>query len=205
MKITQKIEANMPVSTRTSSEELVDRWVSREAPASVDFFMRLELRVVMIFLTGALGAFGDFTAGSTSCEGGLSIAGVSVAGAAAANLLGFSSSLKRKQKVKPFVQVDRKKIVYENKQQNTHESMRSKSSTSSSGAEVFPITVVCAEVLEERSSVTRFLFLSMPRSLESAGGGDIVELVSSSESLPSSPSWLSSTSGASEAAETGTF
>jgi hypothetical protein len=125
-----------------------------------------------------------------------------VAEAAAANLFVFSSSLRRKQKVKPSVEVDReKKIVYENKQQNTHESMRSKSSTSSSGVEVSPITVVCAEVLKERSSVTRFLFLSMPRSSESTGGGDIVELVSSSKSLPSSPSWLSSTSGALEAAE----
>jgi hypothetical protein len=69
----------------------------------------------MIFLTGALGAFGDFTAGSASCEGGSSIAGVSVAGAAA-NLFGFSSSLKRKEKVEPFIQVNRKKILYENKQ-----------------------------------------------------------------------------------------
>jgi hypothetical protein len=189
MKITQETKANMPVSTRTSSEELVD------------FFTRVEPRVATIFLTGALGALGDFT----SCEGGSSITGVSVVGAAAANLFGFSSPLKRKQKVMPFVQVDRKKVVYENKQQNTHESMRSKSSTSSSGAEASPITVVCTKVLEERSSITRFLFLSTPRSSESAGGGDIVELVSSSESLLSSPSWLSSTSGASEAAETGTF
>jgi hypothetical protein len=205
MKIMQETKANMPASTHTSSEELVDRWASREALAFVDFFTRVEPRVATIFLTGALRAFGDFTAGSTSCEGGSLIAGVSVVGAAAANLLGFSSSLKRKQKVKLFVQVDRKKIVYKNKQQNTHESMRSKSSMSSSGAEFSPITVVCAEVLEERSSVTRFLFLSTLRSSESAGEGNVVELVSSSESLPSSPSWLSSTSGASEAAETGTF
>jgi hypothetical protein len=111
MKITQETKAKMPVSTHTSSEELVDQWASREAPAFVDFFTRVEPRVAMIFLTGALGAFRDFTAGSASYEGGLSIAGVSVAGAATANLLGFSSSLKRKQKVKPFVQVDRKKIV----------------------------------------------------------------------------------------------
>jgi hypothetical protein len=152
----------MPVSTRTSSEELVDRWASREALAFVDFFMLVEPRVATIFLIGALGPFGDFTAGSDSCEGGSSIAGVSLAGAATANLFGFSSSLKRKQKVEPFIQVDRKKRVYENKQQNTHESMRSKSSMSSSGAEVSPITVVGAEVLEERSSVTRFLFLSTP-------------------------------------------
>jgi hypothetical protein len=162
MKIMQKIKANMPVSTRTLSEELVDRWASREASVFVDFFTCVEPRVATIFLTGALGAFGDFTAGSASCEGGSSIAEVSVAGAAAANLFGFSSSLKRKQKVEPFIQVDRKKRVYENKQQNTHKSMRSKSSTSSSGAEVSPITVVGTEVLEERSSVTRFLFLSTP-------------------------------------------
>jgi hypothetical protein len=98
-----KIEANIPVSICTSLEELVDRWASREALASDDFFMRLELRTATIFLTGTLGAFGDFTAGSTSCDGGSSIAGVSVAGAVVANLLGFSSSLKRKQKVKSFV------------------------------------------------------------------------------------------------------
>jgi hypothetical protein len=51
----------------------------------------------------------DFTARSVSCEGGSSIAGVSVAGVAAANLFGFSSLLRRKQKVKPFVEVDRGK------------------------------------------------------------------------------------------------
>jgi hypothetical protein len=109
MKIMQETKANMPVSTRTSSEELVDRWASREAPAFVNFFTRVEPRVAMIFLTGALGDLGDFTVRSTSCEGGSSIAGVSVVGAEAANLFGFSSSLKRKQKVKPFVQVDRKR------------------------------------------------------------------------------------------------
>jgi hypothetical protein len=36
-----KIEANIPVATRTSSEELVDRWATREAPAFVDFFARV--------------------------------------------------------------------------------------------------------------------------------------------------------------------
>jgi hypothetical protein len=91
------------------SEELVDRWALREAPAFVDFFARVEPRVATTFLTGALGALGDFTARSASCEDGSSIAGVSVAGAAAANLFGFSSSLRRKQKVKPLVEVDRKK------------------------------------------------------------------------------------------------
>jgi hypothetical protein len=109
MKVTQKIEANMPVATCTSSEELVDRWASREALVFVDFFTRVEPRVTTIFLTRALGALGDFTARSASCEGGSSITGVSVAGVAAANLFGFSSSLRRKQKVKPFVEVNREK------------------------------------------------------------------------------------------------
>jgi hypothetical protein len=44
----------------------------------------------MTFLTGALGAFGDFTTGSTSCEGGSSVTGVSVIVAVAANLFGSS-------------------------------------------------------------------------------------------------------------------
>jgi hypothetical protein len=74
----------------------------------VDFFTRVELRVATTFITGALWALGDFTARSASCEGGSSIAGVSVAGAAAANLFAFSSSLRRKQKIKPFVEVDTK-------------------------------------------------------------------------------------------------
>jgi hypothetical protein len=55
------------------------------------------------------------------------------------------------------------------------------------------------------NSSARFLFLSTTTSSESAGGGNIVELVLSNESLPSSPSWLSSASGASEAAKIGTF
>jgi hypothetical protein len=74
----------------------VDRWASREAPAFVDIFARVETRVATTFLTGALGALGDFTAISSSCEGGSSTAGVSVAGAAVANLFEFSSSLRRK-------------------------------------------------------------------------------------------------------------
>jgi hypothetical protein len=51
----------------------------------------------------------------------------------------------------------------------------------------------------------RFLFLSTTISSKSAGGGDVVELVLSSESSPSSPSWLSPASGVSEATEIGTF
>jgi hypothetical protein len=86
----------------------VDRWASREASAFVDFFACVEPRVATTFLTGALGALGDFTARLASCEGGSSLAGVSVAGAAVANLFTFSSSLRRKQKIKPFVKVDTK-------------------------------------------------------------------------------------------------
>jgi hypothetical protein len=74
----------------------------------VDFFTRVEPRVATTFLTGALGALGDFTARSVSCEGGSSIAGVSVVGAAAANLFAFSSSLRRKQKITPYVEVNTK-------------------------------------------------------------------------------------------------
>jgi hypothetical protein len=43
--------------------------------------------------------------------------------------------------------------------------------------------------------------LPMPVSSDSAGGGDIVELVSSLDSLASSPSWFSLASGASDALE----
>jgi hypothetical protein len=94
--------------------------------------------------------------------------------------------------------------IYENKQMNTHESMKSKSSPPSSGSKDSSARVIGAEALEEANSSIRFLFLSMTRSSGSAGGGDVVELVLSSESSPSSPSRLSSVSGASEAAETGT-
>jgi hypothetical protein len=75
----------------------------------------LEPQVATTFLTGALGAFGDFTTGSTSCEGGSSGIGVLVTVAVAANLFGSSSSLKRKQKVEYSVQVDKEeKRVHEN-------------------------------------------------------------------------------------------
>jgi hypothetical protein len=66
-KIKQGTKKKIPGSIRTSSEELVDRWVSRETPASVDFFTRLEPRVEATLLTGA---FGDFTTGAASCKEG---------------------------------------------------------------------------------------------------------------------------------------
>jgi hypothetical protein len=69
--------------------------VSREAPASVDFFKRLEPRVEATLLTGA---FGDFIAGAASCKEGSSVAVASTEGAVAASFFGFSFSLRRKQK-----------------------------------------------------------------------------------------------------------
>jgi hypothetical protein len=44
------------------------------------------------------------------------------------------------------------------------------------------------EVLEEAKSSVRFLFFSRPLSSELAGGGNVVESLSSRESLTSSPS-----------------
>jgi hypothetical protein len=71
------------------------------------------------------------------------------------------------------------------------------------GAEGSPTTVLGVEVLKERSSSTCFLFLSWFGSSACAGGDDVVELFSSSKTLTSSPSWLSSASGASEVVEAG--
>jgi hypothetical protein len=71
------------------------------------------------------------------------------------------------------------------------------------GAEGSPIVALEAEVLKEMNSLTRFLFLSRLGYSECAGGGNVVELVLSSESSASSSSWLSLASGALDAAETG--
>jgi hypothetical protein len=54
--------------------------------------------------------------------------------------------------------------------------------------EALSATAFCREELGEANSSTRFLFLSTPMSLASTGGGDVDELVSSSDSLASSPS-----------------
>jgi hypothetical protein len=91
-----KTDANMPVFSHTSSEELVDWWTSREAPSSDDFFTRDELRIATTFLVGFLEAFEDFAAGPTSCGGGSSTTEVSMVGAAAANLFGSSLSLRKR-------------------------------------------------------------------------------------------------------------
>jgi hypothetical protein len=71
---------------------------------------------------------------------------------------------------------------------NTYDAMRSKNSTPSSRIGASSAAVLCAEVLEEVNSSTCFLFLSTPMSSESAGGGDVDELVSFSDSSVSSPS-----------------
>jgi hypothetical protein len=72
--------------------------------------------------------------------------------------------------------------------QNAHDARRSKYSISSSRTWALLAVVLCREVLEEVKSSTRFLFMSAPVSSESARGGEVVELVSSSDSLASSPS-----------------
>jgi hypothetical protein len=94
-KVQARNKAKIPGLIRTSSEELVDRWASRETPASVDFFKRLEPRVEETLLTGA---FGDFTTGAASCKEGSSVAIASTEGVVAASFFGFLLSLQRKQK-----------------------------------------------------------------------------------------------------------
>jgi hypothetical protein len=96
--------------TLTSSGESADSWASREISAPFNFFDRLVLRDTGIFLIGALGAFGDFTAGSTSGIGG-SLAVISSAeGAVVASLFGSSSSLQRKVKGNSFYTTQKGKI-----------------------------------------------------------------------------------------------
>jgi hypothetical protein len=67
---------------------------------------------------------------------------------------------------------------------NTYDASMSKYSTSSTITGALPTAVE----LEEAISSTRFLFLSTPTSSASTGGGDIDELVSSSDSSTSSSS-----------------
>jgi hypothetical protein len=71
---------------------------------------------------------------------------------------------------------------------NTYKAIRSKNSTPSSRTGASVAAVLCAEVLKDVKLLTRFLFLSAPVSSESAGGGDVIELVSASDSSASSPS-----------------
>jgi hypothetical protein len=99
--ISRKVQATNKAKTPrlilTSSEELVDRWASRETLASVAFFRRLEPRVEETLLAGA---FGDFTTGAASWKEGSPAAVASTEGAVAASFFGLSLSLQRKQKAK---------------------------------------------------------------------------------------------------------
>jgi hypothetical protein len=117
----------------TSSGETADSWALRETSASLDFFDRLVLRVTGTFLTEALVAFGDFTAGSISCTEGSSATTSSAEGGAAVSLFGSSSSLKSNTENR-FLQPKRKKAntVKPQNSKKTYDAMKSKSSSSSS-------------------------------------------------------------------------
>jgi hypothetical protein len=150
--------------------------------ASLAFFERLLPRATGTFLTEALVILGaiSWAEGSSAIIGG-------VEGVAIVSFGGSSSSL---QEETSYVQHERKRAstVQSQNSKNTYDARRSKYSISSSRTGALLATVLCREVLEEVKSSTRFLFLSAPVSSESAGGGDVVELVSSSDSLASSPS-----------------
>jgi hypothetical protein len=82
----------------------------------------------------------------------------------------------------------REKIQLRNLSKNTYDARRSKRSISSVKIGDFSATACCKVELEEANSSTRFLFLSKPVSSGRAGGSDVDELVSSSDSSASSPS-----------------
>jgi hypothetical protein len=77
-----------------------------------------------------------------------------------------------------------KKGAIKELEQNTYEARRSKYSISFARAGA----LLAVAELEEAISSARFLFLSTPASSASTGGGDVDELVSSSDSSASSPS-----------------
>jgi hypothetical protein len=95
----QGTKAKIPGSTHTLLEELVDRWVSREAPVFIDFFKCLEPRVEMTFL---IGAFEDLATRVVSCKEGSSVAIASIEGVVAASFFRFSLPLRRKEKGRDF-------------------------------------------------------------------------------------------------------
>jgi hypothetical protein len=90
-----------------------------------------------------------------------------------------------------------RKMQLEKHEYNTYDASKSKYSTSSAitGA------LSAATELEEAISSTRFRFLSTSTFSVVAGGDDVDELVSSSDSSISSSSWLLSASGASDTGE----
>jgi hypothetical protein len=133
-------------------------------------------------LTEALVILGaiSWAEGSSAIIGG-------VEGVAVVSFGGSSSSL---QEETSYVQheIKRASTVQSQNSKNTYDARRSKYSISSSRTWALLAVVLCREVLEEVKSSTCFLFLSAPVSSKSAGGGDVVELVSSSDSSASSPS-----------------
>jgi hypothetical protein len=101
-------------------------------------------------------------------------------GAAVAYAGGSSSSLQEKYKLWK----QGKNNAIEVLDYNTYNASMSKYSISSARTGALPAAVE----LDEAISLTRFLFLSTPTSSASTGGGDVNELVSSSDSSTSSPS-----------------
>jgi hypothetical protein len=128
------------------------------------------------------------TLSTISCSAGSSAIAGKVEGAAVASLGGSSSSLQEENKLCITRQKEGKYGVIEELEENTYDARRSKYSMSPTRTEALSAAAFCREELKEANSSTRFLFLSTPVSSESTGGGDIVELVSSSDSSASSPS-----------------
>jgi hypothetical protein len=129
---------------------------------SWDFFERLRLRVIGTFLIEAL-----VTLGAASwAEGSSAITG-EVKGTAVVFFGGSSSSL---QEETSYVQRERERasMMPSQNSRKTYDAIRSKNSTPSSRTGASSATVLWAEVLEEANSSTRFLFLSIPVSSESA-------------------------------------
>jgi hypothetical protein len=103
-----------------------------------------------------------------------------VGGAAVAYVGGSSSSLHEEYKLWK----QGKTNAIEELEYNTYDASMSKYSISSAKAGALP----AAAELDEAISSTRFLFLSTSTSSAEAGGGNVDELVSSSDSSTSSPS-----------------
>jgi hypothetical protein len=118
--------------------------------------------------------------GATSGSAGSSAAAGEVGGTAVAYVGGSSSSLHEENKLWK----QGKNSAIEELKYNTYDARRSKYSISSARTGALP----AAAELDEAISSTRFLFLLTPASSASAGGGDVDELASSSDSSASSPS-----------------
>jgi hypothetical protein len=163
----------------TSLGEIVYVWASRETSVSLAFFKRLRFWGTGTFLTEAL-----VTLCTISWAGGSSSTTCGIRGVAVASIGSSSSSLHEENKLCVARRKQGKNGAIEELEQNTYDARRSKNSISSTRAGALS----AAAELEEANSSTRFLFLSTPASSASTGGGDVDELVSSSDSSASSPS-----------------